>query len=65
MPNLSKIRQGLEILETYSPKGWGGAEHDIFYSCVEIEKVSPEDAAKLEELGWHKDTESGSWAAYT
>ena len=58
MATFRQIRDGLEILAKYLPKGdkthLAGVEHDIVHACSErlTGKVSPEDAARLDELGW-------------
>jgi hypothetical protein len=55
------------------------AEHDIFYAGPYVidlaseedtnspvdTKMSPEDRARMEELGWFIDGESGTWAHFT
>lgn len=68
MATIREITEGMKILAKYLPEGEeadvGGAEHDIFYVCpVGVVDVIPEDEAKLDELGWHKDTEAG-WAIF-
>lgn len=64
MPNRAGIIQGLQILEKYDEDGYCSADHDILYSCVEVEVVTPEDAETLKDIGWHVSSESGTWAAF-
>jgi len=41
------------------------AEHDILYAQVDADKVTDEDKKKLDELGWHVDSENGCMALFT
>lgn len=52
---MKELVEALQILMKYDPDGSvGGANHDIIYlSYVDPEKVSAEDAKRLEELGCH------------
>lgn len=68
MASIRELTEGMKILAKYLPQGEdthvGGAEHDIFYVCPSSAvKVSTEDEAKLDELGWHKDSQAG-WAIF-
>lgn len=48
--------------ETYAPTH---CEHDILMvPGVTKEEVSEEDAKKLDDLGWHYDTEYDCWASF-
>lgn len=54
--NMSNFRAGLEILSRYHDKEFhGGAEHDQFYVYATDRPVTPEDVAKLVELGWFQE----------
>lgn len=68
----SKIVEGLKILANYTIPGGleklsVEAQHDIIYCGPDIQQksVTQEDTKRLEELGWHYDEESESWAAFT
>jgi hypothetical protein len=39
-------------------------EHDVLTVVIEQEKVSPEDAARLKELGFMEDTDIGCFKSY-
>lgn len=63
--------RGLAIMTPYFNKGedtgcFCGAEHDIIYFYVDDEKI-PEDSTEgkeLDELGFHLDSDVGSWATF-
>jgi len=61
MANVSEVMQGLQVISKYSDDIC--AEHDCIYAGPGV-KVSKDDQAKLEELGWHWDNEAGSWARF-
>lgn len=52
--------EALTICKKYDEDGFHGlaAEHDVVYLPLDPEKVSPEDAKRLEELGWHIEYDS-------
>ena len=57
-----EIIEGLTILQKYrtSQAGYNvGAEHDVLYAYATDTPVSPEDLARLIELGWFQDTDFG------
>lgn len=65
---IENLKAGLEILIAEGCTGYCvSAEHDIFYAGHEdgAAKVSDDGKAKLASLGWHIDSASGSWAAFT
>lgn len=77
MASVAEVIEGLEILaKTASvPKGLaekgetdtrtallGGAEHDIIWGPEA--DPSDEDKKRLDELGWHFDSESDCWARF-
>lgn len=43
------------------------AEHDVIYSHIEADQLpqDSEDGHSLIELGWHLDSETGTWAYFT
>lgn len=69
MASFENIIEGLNILKKYLKKNGNSVEgqHDILYAApgVTEEEVSPEDKARLDELGWHFDIEGTSWARFT
>lgn len=77
MASVAQVVEGLEILaKTASvPRGLsengetdtrtahlGGADHDIIWGPEA--DPSDEDKTRLEELGWHVDSESGLWSRF-
>ena len=59
-----KIIEGLQILSKYEDNEIA-AEHDTLYAGpLDAESVSEEDKAKLEELGWFIEGDTGSWTRY-
>lgn len=67
MPNMKRIQEGLTILAKYADENeYLSAEHDILYGPVikDGAEISEEDAKKLDELGWHVDSLTNSWAAF-
>ena len=63
MATLRNLIDGIAIIAKYRHDGLDShgiqAEHDEIYCGPDDEAVvSPEDIAKLEELGWHDDRES-------
>lgn len=68
VPSRANIIEGLKIAEKYDPGAWIDAQHDVIYALCDdpdSPKVSAEDRARLEELGFHWDDEVDSWAAFT
>ena len=56
MATIRELTEGMKILAKYLPEGEdadvGGAEHDMLYVCPSSAvEMSPEDEAKLDELG--------------
>ena len=69
MTTIRKAIEGLKILEKYiDEKAPGGdflyAEHDVIYTIIDADRVTPEDKKKLEEAGWHIDSEFECWSTY-
>ena len=66
---ISDMRASLDIFEKYlgsDQKWWNaGAEHDIIFSELDIEKCPPdsEDGKLLMSYGWHAD--EFYWSLYT
>lgn len=65
MANMKNVRDGLDILLRYEPKGETAAEHDVLYACAPAVEVSEADAAELKRLGWLKSEEYESWMIFT
>jgi hypothetical protein len=73
---LNRLIEGLQILSNHydDPTGYQtAAEHDQFYAFKTDKPLSPENAVKMQELGWFQedanaagdyDPEAG-WSAYT
>lgn len=52
---LSKLIEALQIFLKYGDVAYPThCEHDVLFVCVEASKVSDEDKAKLEQLGFHE-----------
>jgi hypothetical protein len=69
MATVNEISEGLKILAKYADKedpSIGGAAHDVIFGPIygEIENLSDEDRNRLEELGWHFDSEYESWSHF-
>lgn len=65
MASISDVMGGLEILRKYAtPDDDMAAEHDVIYAPGG-RKVSKEDRAALEKLGWFWDDEFHCWARFT
>ena len=65
MADAKKIVDGLTILMKHG-KVDVDAQHDILCAGPGINGELPaEEKAKLEELGWHFDTEYDCWAVFT
>lgn len=77
MPSVAEIVEGLEILaktasvpRVLAEKGEtdtrtahiGGAGHDVIWGPQA--SPSPEDVSRLEELGWHLDSEAEVWSRF-
>lgn len=65
MAMISDLIEGFQILQKYvgSDEHIGGADHDIIWG-VDCE-VSEEDAKRLNELGWHQDSDSDEcWSRF-
>lgn len=71
MATLDEVINGLQILQKYAGKESDriDAQHDVIYAGPNLEelegKITEEDKAKLEELGWHEDSEGDCWARFT
>ncbi len=63
---MKKVAEGLQILLKYDPDGGCCAEHDEFYAGNDCppEKMTPEDVARLDELGWLWDADLPSWMKF-
>lgn len=66
MRSLSQCRDAIDIFVCHNGdiNYAFAAEHDIIYG-PESPSAGSEDAAKLEELGWHWDNEVNCWAIFT
>lgn len=77
MASVAEVAEGLEILAKTArvPRGLaeqgetdgrtayiGGAEHDIIWGPDA--SPSDEDSTRLQEIGWHFDKETESWAIF-
>lgn len=63
---MKRLKEILEILLKYTENGDTSAEHDtIYFYGIEPEKLSQEDAKRLEDLGCYYDESLPSWIAYT
>lgn len=64
--NWGNFTNGVAVLGKYakSDQFCIGAEHDEFRIWVEPEKVSAEDRATLEQLGWLPEEDNG-WLCFT
>lgn len=77
MASVAEVVEGLEILAKTAivPAGLaekgetdtrtsqlGGADHDIIYGPES--DPSQEDIARLDELGWHFDSDADGWAVF-
>lgn len=55
---IREMQRGMEIFAKYAGDEYqlGGAEHDKVHAVAldDIEDMTPEDAAELDELGWFK-----------
>lgn len=65
LSQIQKVAQGLGILAKYDPKGSVCAEHDEIFagggSKTHPDKISPEDVARLDVLGFSFDEKFDSW----
>lgn len=64
--------EALEIIAKHSPKGMDEEYffepgHDIICSNIEVDEVTEAsiDGQRLQELGWHVDTEIDVWVYFT
>lgn len=68
MATYNEIIRGLDIFARYTHNGHeahlGGADHDVIYGLPLIVNVSDVDAARLEELGWHRNKSADCWVHY-
>jgi hypothetical protein len=64
-PTILKVAEGLLILSGYG-EAEVCAEHEIIYAGPfnDAANISAKDQMKLEELGWHIDEDSESWAHF-
>lgn len=72
MATCASVIEGMQILMKYQePDDIFGvsAEHDVLYcgpSLSELEgKLTDEEKQKLDDLGWHEDSEGDCWACFT
>lgn len=60
------IKDGLDVLLKYEPKGEFSAEHDqVWFHGREAKPLSKADEAKLRELNWFFDDEIDAWSCFT
>lgn len=66
MAKYSEVIEGLKLfMEIEGDKHNVCAEHDIVYAGPDAaDTLTDEQRARLEALGWHIDSESGSWARF-
>jgi hypothetical protein len=69
MASFREVIEGLRIFIPYSEKGEEAhnidAQHDVIYARPDYGKaLTPEDEARLKELGWHFELEADSWARF-
>ena len=66
MPSpIQKVIDGLTILMRHGATHAEG-QHDIIFAGPELStELTDEEKAKMEELGWHFDEETDSWAKFT
>lgn len=78
MANISDVVEGLQIIAKYDrPNSHSmAAEHDVIYAGPYVtfdgqyfqaehgSSFSGRDEKRLEELGWHVDSEFGRWARF-
>lgn len=64
---VTKIIEGLQILEKYNPKNKDGyivrAEHDMIYAGSLYWEIPEDQKNRLEELGWGKDEDADGYTA--
>jgi hypothetical protein len=71
MALINEVIEGLQILKKYAGENSSSidAQHDVIYagpSLDELEgRLTEEDRKRLDELGWHEDTEGECWARFT
>jgi hypothetical protein len=59
-----RVIAGLQILAKYSDSV--DAQHDVIYAGPgDSSVISREDAAELERIGWHYESDVDSWAVFT
>jgi hypothetical protein len=62
---LSKLIEAMQIFLKYeNPNYPTHCEHDVLTVCISPSKVSDEDKAKLEELGFHVVESEGCFQSY-
>jgi len=66
MKRIEEFAEGLKILAKYDSDGFSVcAEHDVVYAGPgDADEVDPEDADRLQELGWHIDSDVHRWRKY-
>lgn len=65
MASAQEVIDGLTILMKHGAISVE-AQHDILYAGPGIDgELTDEEKAKLEQLGWHFDEETDSWARFT
>ena len=63
---MKDLLEGLQILIKYDPSGNVYAQHEqIFLGGPDPEKLSPEEAKRLEELHFHYDRKEDTWYVFT
>ena len=65
MRTINEVAEGLIILSKYNNSDVC-AEHDIIYAGPydPEEKISQEDRERLDELGWHIDSDATTYARF-
>lgn len=63
---MEDLIKALQILLKYgNPYKPLSCQHDILYTCgIDDEKVTPDDKAELEKLGFEVDEEEGGFLSY-
>lgn len=57
----AQLIEALSILSTYSSDQWLAAKHGELRGGPDPSAVTPEHLARLEALGWHADSDAGSF----
>ncbi len=68
MSTLNQVAGAIAIFSQYldADTEFFEADHDVIYGpCSNTLKgITPEDKKKLNELGWHEDSEYDCWVSY-